>query len=83
MLGIDIASYQENLNLQDAKNAGVSTVIIKATQGNNYKNPCMQKHVDQAKNLGLNFGLYHYYDKKYGTAEQQAEHFCNTIKGVS
>ena len=82
MLGIDIASYQENLNLQDAKNAGVSTVIIKATQGNNYKNPCMQKHVDQAKSLGLNFGLYHYYDKKYGTAEQQAEHFCNTIKGL-
>ena len=82
MLGIDIASYQENLNLQDAKNAGVSTVIIKATQGNNYKNPCMQKHVDQAKSLGLNFGLYHYYDKKYGTAEQQAEHFCNAIKGL-
>lgn len=82
MLGIDIASYQEGLNLQDAKNAGVNTVIIKATQGNNYKNPCMQKHVDQAKSLGLNFGLYHYYDKKYGTAEQQAEHFCNTIKGL-
>ena len=82
MLGIDIASYQENLNLQDAKNNGIQAVIIKATQGNNYKNPCLQKHVDQAKSLGLNFGLYHYYDKKYGTAEQQAEYFCNTIKGL-
>ena len=82
MLGIDIASYQEQLNLQSAKNAGVQAVIIKATQGNNYKNPCLQKHVDQAKQLGLNFGLYHYYDKKYGTAEQQAEYFCNTIKGL-
>lgn len=82
MLGIDIASYQEQLNLQSAKNAGVQAVIIKATQGNNYKNPCMKTHVDQAKQLGLNFGLYHYYDKKYGTAEQQAEYFCNTIKGL-
>ena len=82
MKGIDIASYQENLNLQDAKNNGIQAVIIKATQGNNYKNPCIQKHVDQAKSLGLNFGLYHYYDKKYGTAEQQAEHFCNAIKGL-
>lgn len=82
MLGIDISSYQDKLNLLDAKNSGVGTVIIKATQGNNYKNPCLQKHVDQAKQLGLNFGLYHYYDKKYGTAEQQAEYFCNTIKGL-
>lgn len=82
MLGIDIASYQDKLNLQDAKNAGVGTVIIKATQGNNYKNPCMKTHVDQAKSLELNFGLYHYYDKKNGTAEQQAEYFCNAIKDL-
>lgn len=81
MLGIDIASYQNGLNLSTAKNSGIETVIIKATEGVSYKNPCMQTHVEQAKANGLNFGLYHYYSPSNG-AEEQAKFFCDTIRGL-
>ena len=81
MLGIDIASYQNVLNLSTAKNSGIETVIIKATEGVSYKNPCMQTHVEQAKANGLNFGLYHYYSPSNG-AEEQAKFFCDTIRGL-
>lgn len=81
MLGIDIASYQNGLNLSTAKNSGIETVIIKATEGVSYKNPCMQTHVEQAKANGLNFGLYHYYNPSNG-AEEQAKFFCDTIRGL-
>lgn len=81
MLGIDIASYQSRLNLSTAKNSGIETVIIKATEGVSYKNPCMQTHVEQAKANGLNFGLYHYYSPSNG-AEEQAKFFCDTIRGL-
>ena len=75
---IDIASYQAALDLRKVKGNGLDVVIIKATQGTGYLNPCMQKHIEQAKEAGLLIGLYHYANGTGAVAE--ANYFVKKAK---
>lgn len=73
---IDIASYQSGLDLTKVK---VDGVIIKATQGTTYVNPCCNKHYAQAKQAGILRGLYHYASGVGAAAEADA--FVRNIQG--
>ncbi len=76
MNGIDIASYQAGLDL---RKLGKDThfVIIKATQGTSYKNPCFEKHWKQAIEAGLLPGVY-CYSSGLG-AEPEADYFVAVV----
>lgn len=71
MNGIDIASYQAGLNVNDI---AADFVIVKATQGSDYVNPCMQRHVEETIESGKLLGLYHYVDGS--GCEGEARHFA-------
>lgn len=77
MNGIDIASYQSALNIARLDDS-THFVIIKATQGTGYVNPCCNKHYAQAKAAGKLVGLYHYAGGKDAIAE--AQYFVGNIK---
>lgn len=80
MNGIDIASYQSELDLSKVP---CDFVIIKATQGTTYTNPALRKHFTQATQLGKKIGLYHYASR--GGAEAEAAYFvkmCNAVGGI-
>lgn len=75
---IDIASYQSFLDLTKMNGSGLDGVIIKATQGTTYLNPCLYKHYYQAREAGLLIGLYHYAN---GTnAASEAEYFVSMAR---
>lgn len=74
--GIDIADYQANLN---AGAIDADFVIIKATQGTWYVNPCCDKHYQQAKAAGKLLGTYHYAEG--GDAKAEADYFLKNIQG--
>lgn len=78
MNGIDIASYQSEL---DVAKVPCDFVIIKATQGTTYVNPALKKHWRQATECGKQIGLYHYASK--GGAEAEAAFFVKTAQSVS
>lgn len=75
MKGIDISHWQQGINLTSVT---CDFVIIKATQGTKYVDPCFQKFCAQAMSLGKKIGLYHYYGS--GEPEAQAEHFLQTVR---
>lgn len=75
MKGIDISHWQQGINLTSVT---CDFVIIKATQGTKYVDPCFQKFCAQAMSLGKKIGLYHYYGS--GETEAQAEHFLQTVR---
>ena len=75
MKGIDISHWQKGINLTSVT---CDFVIIKATQGTKYVDPCFQKFCAQAMSLGKKIGLYHYYGS--GEPEAQAEHFLQTAR---
>lgn len=59
MNGIDIASYQKTLNLD---NISYDFVLIKATEGVGYVNPYCDTHFQEAKARGKKRAIYHFYD---------------------
>lgn len=77
--GIDIASWQANMN---AGKMDADFVIIKATGGTGYVNPHCDKHFQQAKKAGKLLGVYHYANEKglEGTAKQEANFFVKNVK---
>nr|QNJ46219.1 GH25 muramidase [Aspergillus sp.] len=73
--GFDVSNYQPNVDFSAAKSAGAEFVIIKATEGTDYKDTYFNSHYTGATNAGLIRGGYHFArpDKSSGTA--QAEYF--------
>jgi GH25 family lysozyme M1 (1,4-beta-N-acetylmuramidase)/LysM repeat protein len=76
--GIDISSWQGNVNFKKIKASGVEIVYIKATEGISYVNNYFYSSYKNAKEQGLKVGFYHFFlggvDPK-----AQARHFVNTI----
>lgn len=73
--GIDIASYQAELDLSKVP---CDFVIVKATQGTGYVNPSCAGHVEQALKLGKATGIYHYVSG--GNAVAEANYFVDNCK---
>jgi len=80
--GIDIASYQAGLDFSLVKQAGISIVYIKATEGLNYTNPCYKQHYQEAKDQGLKVGFYHYFWPNRD-AVQQMSRFIASLSGLN
>ncbi|GKT03935.1 GH25 family lysozyme [Furfurilactobacillus entadae] len=76
MNGIDIASYQAGINIQQVK---PDFVIIKATEGTNYVNPACNDQYDSAVKAGAKIGLYHFATLNT-SPEEQAHFFVANVK---
>ena len=77
MNGIDISHWQDGINLNVIS---YDFVIVKATQGIKFVDPCCNKFYQAAKRAGKKLGVYHFADgKSSGTAE--ADHFIQNVKG--
>ena len=57
MDGIDIASYQKDIDIEKVPS---DFVITKATQGSWYTNPYFEKKAAQTRAAGKHLGIYHY-----------------------
>ncbi|WP_312693511.1 glycoside hydrolase family 25 protein [Caproiciproducens sp.] len=58
--GIDIAHFQGNPNFAKVKAAGIRFVMLKATEGVNYIDPCFKTNAAAATAAGLPIGVYHF-----------------------
>jgi len=80
MKGIDIASYQQNVDFNKVKDSGVEIVYIKATEGITYKNPLLKSQYRGAIEAGLKVGFYHYL--KANDPILEAKFFLSVINGL-
>ena len=72
---VDVYSGSSDSIIQDSHADGV---IVKATQGTSYVNPCCNNQWDLAGQLSKLRGLYHYAGG--GNPESEAQYFINNIK---
>ena len=79
--GIDISSWQGNVNFEDVKKDGINIVYIKATESNNYINPYLKSYYSGSKDNNLLVGFYHFFRANIG-AKEQAKYFVQSIKGM-
>lgn len=73
--GIDISWYQRGINIADIP---ADFVIVKATEGTGYTNPCFRAQAAETLNSGKLLGIYHYISG--GNWQAEAQYFVNTVK---
>lgn len=80
--GIDISSYQGNVDFKKVKESGIQIVYIKATESNKYRQSTLEKYHKGAKENGMLVGFYHFFRANVD-AKLQAKYFVDAIEGKS
>jgi GH25 family lysozyme M1 (1,4-beta-N-acetylmuramidase) len=90
-VGVDVTSLYQGSQIgtlaywQYLKSHGYGFAILKATEGTSYTDPYLQaawQYYNQ-EFPGAGPWLYHYLDWNSGTGASQAQHFYNTLKGLT
>lgn len=80
--GIDVSSWQGNIDFASVKNSGIEIVYIKSSEGSSYKDPYFEQNYKNAKANGLKVGFYHYVTARtVEQAKSQANFFASVISG--
>ncbi len=81
--GIDVSTYQGNIDFARVKKAGIEIVYIKSSEGTYLVDPQFRNNYNKAKENGLKVGFYHYVRaKNTQQAIAEAEFFHSVIKGT-
>ncbi len=88
MIGIDISTWQDEVDFEKAKNDGVEFVMIRIGYGHNKKNQIVmdnqyKRNIENAKKAGLDVGVYFFsYAKDVYEAREQAKYVVDTLDGI-
>ena len=78
--GIDVSSWQRDIDFSQVKDAGIEVVYIKASEGRTLRDPYFEQNYANAKANGLKVGFYHYVTaRSVNDAIMQAEFFSSII----
>ena len=77
-IGVDVSSYQANINMNKLKEQNIKFIYIKATEGSSKQDDKFAEYWENAKQAELLSGAYHFfsYDSEGKT---QAENFIKTV----
>ena len=77
-IGVDISSYQADVDMAKLKEQNIEFIYIKATEGSSRQDKRFAENWENAKEAGLPSGAYHFFS--YDTpGKTQAENFINTV----
>ena len=77
-IGVDVSSYQEDVDFKELARQGVEFAYIKATEGSGHVDSSFSQKWADAKNAGILAGAYHYFSYE-SSGVTQAENFIKTI----
>lgn len=81
MKGIDVSSYQGDIDFEQVKNSGIDFVIIKAGEWNHTVDK-FEENYAAAKEAGLHIGFYWYCDgETISEIEQEADACIEALRG--
>jgi lysozyme len=76
--GIDVSAYQENIDWQKVKAAGMEFAFIKATEGSTYVDPKFARNWAEAKKAGVPRGAYHFFRPR-SSLKGQIDNFLRSV----
>jgi lysozyme len=76
--GADISSHQGTINFHSLRD-NLEFVIIRSTYGNGYTDAQFTRNRDEARNVGLCVGFYHYAYPQYNTPQDEADWLSKTV----
>jgi GH25 family lysozyme M1 (1,4-beta-N-acetylmuramidase) len=81
--GMDVSSWQGNVNWNAAWNNGARFAYVKATEGTGYTNPYFTQQYNGSYNVGMIRGAYHFARPNISSGATQADFFVNHGGGWS
>lgn len=81
--GIDVASYQGNVDWAYWWGQGKRFAYVKATEGTSYKNPYFAQQYNGSYNVGMIRGAYHFATPNTSSGATQAGYFASSGGGWS
>ncbi len=78
LLGVDVSSYQGEIDWQVVAQAGVSFVFIKATEGGNFVDRNFVRNMSGARAAKIPCGAYHFFHPRISVREQ-VNNFVKTV----
>ncbi|MFJ9678830.1 lysozyme [Streptomyces sp. NPDC101194] len=81
--GVDVASYQGNVDWPTLWNSGVKWAYTKATEGTYYTNPYFAQQYNGSYNVGMIRGSYHFATPNTTSGAVQANYFVDHGGGWS
>jgi lysozyme len=79
-VGIDVSHYQNDVDWDKVKSAGVHYVFVKATEGDEYVDPLYHTNIAQLSKTNIPFSTYHFFEPKMDPIEQ-AKHYLSITSG--
>lgn len=80
---VDVASYQWDLiKNKSPLITGADCVVVKISEGINYRNPYAFDTLKLAKEHGQGIGVYHFARAEKNSAQLEARHFIDTIHSL-
>jgi len=77
IIGVDISHFQGKIEWQKVNKKQIKFVIIKATEGGDWRDPNFNQNWDGARRAGFVTGAYHVFTKRNG--EKQADFYSNIV----
>ena len=81
-LGVDVSSYQENVDFDRLKEQSVKFVYIKATEGDTHVDSSFDEKWQAAEKAGILAGAYHYFSYQV-SGKAQADNYIKTVGNLS
>ena len=79
IIGVDVSSYQGDINWKILCQQNISFAYIKATEGSSYIDRKYYENYSNAIQTDLFVGAYHFFSFE-STGEAQAANFCNVVE---
>ena len=79
--GVDVSSYQGEVDWDTLSEQNISFAYIKATEGSSYIDNRFEYNWKNASDCNLRIGAYHFFSFE-SSSETQAKHFINTVTVV-
>ncbi len=76
--GVDVSSYQGDINWDVLTDQGINFAFIKATEGSAYKDAKFDENWKNAQQTDLYIGAYHFFSYD-SSGKTQAENFISTV----
>lgn len=73
--GLDVSSWQGNVDWKRARGLGARFAVVKATESTGYKNPYFAQQYRGSRRAGLIRGAYHFALPNKSSGKAQADHF--------
>lgn len=80
--GVDVSSYQGEIDWNVLSSQNISFAYIKATEGSSYQDPRFSDNWSAAAETTLRIGAYHFFSFE-SSGKTQAENFIKTVTPVS